>query len=68
MARRRPAGVCPGHAPPTLSAGSPWPLTQEQDDAEGRTSCWAFGMTELTPAARRTLCPRQARVGFQKSA
>jgi hypothetical protein len=36
-------------------------MHREQDDAEGRTSCWAFGMTELTPAARRTLCPWQAR-------
>ena len=38
-------------------------MHREQDDAEGRTSCWAFGMTELTPAARRSVCPRQARPG-----
>jgi hypothetical protein len=34
---------------------------QEHDDAEGWTSCWALGMTGLTPAGRRSRCPRSAR-------
>src|ERR1019366_6385053 len=46
------------------ASGSPMVLVRchrEQDDGEGRTSCWAFGMTGLTRGARRSLCPRQAR-------